>query len=104
MHRVTGGEEQHLRCLACPAQACQNLPAIQMGKHNVQDDHVKVRILRHPQPVQAICRYIDDEPRFSESLLQELGGFCFIFYDQNFHKQRCDVWAFRARIPVSLDL
>ena len=52
-------------------------------------DQVELHFLRQVQPVDTVFCYVDDEPGFAKSFLQELSGLGFIFNDQNSHTELC---------------
>ncbi len=97
MDRVTRGQKKHRHLAARLAQSGQNLPAIQVGKHDVQNDEIELHFLRQVQPVQPVTGHVDNVARFAKSLLQELGGLGFVFDDQNSHT--LDWW----RAVINLD-
>ena len=84
-HAVAGREEQDRRPHLCAAQGLQDLPSVDIGQHDVQDEQVVLARHRQMQPVRAIARQIHDEAVLGQSLLQVLTGFCFVFDDQKFH-------------------
>ena len=81
VYGIAGGQNQHQRPSALLAQATENLPAIQPGEHHVENDQIELQFLREVQPIQSVCGDINDKSCLPKSLLQELGGFGFIFDD-----------------------
>lgn len=63
----------------------QQLPAVETREHHVEDDQVVFLLLDKIAAVEAIERHIHGETRLAQALGEEIGGFGFIFYDQQTH-------------------
>jgi hypothetical protein len=79
--RIAGSKKENWLLTACSTQPGKNLPAIQAGNHHVQNNQVELHFLPQAKSLQTVSRYIDGKTCFSQTLLQELGGFDFIFND-----------------------
>ena len=81
---LAGGEHDYRGLLAC-AQRPQYAIAIEAGEHDVEDDHRVVAFQRQVQTFDAVPRQVDGKALLGEAAVQVVGGFFFIFDNQNAH-------------------
>ncbi|MPN61533.1 hypothetical protein SDC9_209271 [bioreactor metagenome] len=95
LNLVARGQEQHRHFNPGAAHTFEHLPAIETGKHHIQDQQVVVANLCEFQPLPSIASQIRNEARLGEALLQVITCFGFVFDDEYFHG-----WGVRADASI----
>ena len=81
---LAGGEHDH-RGLLARAQGPQHAKAVEPREHDIEHDHRVITLHRQVQPLDAIAGHIHRIALLGQPAVQVVGGFFFIFNNQNAH-------------------